>query len=179
MSRSIMLPLVGILALAVGCVSVKTPDVSVDVMDPVNAYKRHESSSKEPEPAPAPRLRYTPYAATLERVNRQHIRVSEEFTKRDWEDLEDEAQDWMADVRALLGYAPVSHNPEQYRNLAGKLMDAVHDVRTAARAHDAEKCRKALDSADSILNQFTKTFPLTEPTDKPVEAKPSRTTKAP
>lgn len=179
MSRSIQLALASMLVLAVGCVSVKTPNVSVDVMDPVNAYKRHESSSKEPEPAPPTKLRYTPYASTLERVNRQQVKVNEKFAKRDWEDTEGEAEDWMVDIRALLGHAPVSHDPEQYRNLAGKLMDAVHDVKTAARARDAERCRKALDSADSILDQFSKTFPLTEPADRPVQAKPSRTTKAP
>ncbi|MDM8007271.1 MAG: hypothetical protein QUV05_14120 [Phycisphaerae bacterium] len=180
MSRSILILLASVLVLAVGCVSVKTPDVSVDVMDPVNAYKRHESSSKEPEPAPAPKLRYTPYASTLERVNRQQVRVTEEFTKRDWEDMEDEAQDWAADVRALNGYASVSHNPEKYRELASKLLDAVQKVKNAARAHDAAMGQHALDEADAILNQFSKTFPLTESADNPPpEPRPSRTTKAP
>ena len=179
MSRSILLPLVSVTILAVGCISVKTPDVSVDVMDPVNAYKRSESSN-EPEPAPSQRLRYTPYAKTLERVNRQQIRVNEQFNKRDWEDTEDEAEEWAVDVRELNGHASVSHNPEKYRELASKLLDAVQNVRSSARARDAERTRKALDSADAILNQFSKTFPLTESADQPPAApQPSRTTKVP
>lgn len=179
MSRSILLPVVILLVLAVGCISVKTPDVSVDVMDPVNAYKRSESS-REPEPAPSQRLRYTPYAKILERVNRQQIRVVEQFNERDWEDTEDEAEEWATDVRELNGYASVSHNPEKYRELAGKLLDAVQSVRSSARARDAERARKALDSADAILDQFSKTFPLTESADQPpAQPQPSRTTKAP
>ena len=178
MSRFNLLASVSLLTLAVGCVSVKTPDVSVDVMDPVNAYKRTESSSKEVEPAK--RLRYTPYANTLERVNRQQVRVNEKFNKRDWEDLEEEAGDWIADIRALNGYASTSHDPEKFRTLASQLLEAVQDLKSAAGARNADRCRGDLESADRILNQFSKAFPLTEPADAPPsEPRPSRTTKAP
>ena len=179
MSRLNMLLAVSVLMLALGCVSVKTPDVSVDVMDPVTAYKRSDSSdSKEPGPAPQ-KVRYTPYASTLERVNRQQVKVNAEFGKRDWEDMEDKVNDLLADVRALNGYASASHNPELYRTLSGKLLDAVEEVKRAARSRDAEKSRIALDSADAALNQFSKTFPMTEPANATVEPRPSRTTKAP
>lgn len=179
MSRFNLLACV-MLVLALGCVSVKTPDVSVDVMDPVNAYKRSGSSSREPEPPSDQRLRYTPYASTLERVNRQQMRVNEKFNKRDWEDLEEEAGDWIVDIRALNGYASTSHDPEKFRVLASQLLEAVQGLKSAAGARNADGCRGHLESADRILNQFSKTFPLTEPADAPPpEPRPSRTTKAP
>ncbi len=177
MSRVKLLAPVSMLLFAVGCVSVKTPDVSVDVMDPVNAYKRSGSSSNEP--ASAERVRYTPYAKTLERVNRQQVKVNEKFAKQDWKDLEEEADDWAVDVRDLNGYASSSHNPEKYRTLAGRLLDQVSDLKRAARAGDAAACRKALDQADATLAEFTKTFPLTEPVGSSSEPRPSRTNKVP
>lgn len=180
MSRFILLGTALVLVWSAGCISVKTPDVSVDVMDPVTAYKRSDSESRAPEPAPPSRIRYTPYATTLERVNRQHTTVAGEFAKRDWDETEDEAEELVGDVRALNGYASVSRDPEQFRSLASKLLDAVQKVRSAARARDAEKCRKALDEADSILSQFSRKFPLTEPADAPpVQPQPSRTNQVP
>jgi hypothetical protein len=177
MMRHPYLLVLGILGLATGCVSVKTPDVSVDVSDPVSAWHKNSSSSSKTEAAP--RTRYTPYAKTLDRVIRQQTRVNGKYAKRDWKDLDEEADKWVADVRTLSGYANASHNPDRYRTYSAQLLEAVQEVKRASRDRDADKCGKALDQADKLLDQFTKYFPQTEPIESKAAEQPAGSGKVP
>lgn len=177
--RYVYFLVLGILGLTTGCVSVHTPDVSVDVSDPVTAWHRNNSSSDSGKPERAGRVKYTPYAKTLDRVIRQQTRVNAKYSKRDWKDLEEEADDWVADVRTLSGYATASHNPDKYRAYSGQLLEAVEGVKRTARDRDADKCRVALDHADKMLDQFTKSFPQTEPIDAPPAEQPAGSGKVP
>jgi hypothetical protein len=171
MRRSSLLML-GLLGLGAGCVSVHTPNVDVDVSDPVTKWHK-DSNSDSGKPARASDVRYTPYAKTLERTMRQQSKVEDQFAKRDWKDVEEKANDWITDIRKLSEYAPTSHNPERYRSYSAKLLEAAQEVRRSAVNRDAEKCRKALDDANRIMDEFTKYFPTTEPINAPPPEKVS------
>ena len=148
------LSVLGVLATAVGCLSIRTPDVQVELLSPLPPR-----AERPPEPT-EPR---TPYADTLERVVSQQNKVSHELDKGDWGDLIEEADDWVKQVRTLSGYAEGSYDPPGFRKQCDVLLRAIKDVRRAARQRDSARCQKALDACDPLLDRFCRTFPLTVP----------------
>ena len=146
-----------------GCVLVETPSVRVGVV-----------GSPEPR-ADAPASPTAPYARALQSVVRQQDEVAEQLRDRDWEDLMDEADDWVERVRELSGYAETSHNPARFRRQCDKLLAATEAVRRAARSRDPQACRRAIDACDPLLDQLVRDFPLTgSPRPQPTAAAPPR-----
>jgi len=151
MSRPTILVICGVLVILSGCVSVDTPDVRVGVLAPLP-----RRSGDSPQPT-------TRYADALKRVIRQQDKVTKELDKGDWEELQDEAGDWVEYVRTLSGYADTSHDPEQFRSYCDQLLTATQSLRRSARTRDRVRCQRAINACDPILDQFARTFPLTSP----------------
>ena len=122
MRMLILLP-VSALALS-GCVMVNPSNVSV------TGFGSQSSSSKAPA---TPR---TAYADALEKVIGQQEKVAHELGKRDWEELDEEANDWVEYTRTLLGYADTSHDPQLFRQYGDELLAATREVQRAAGQRD-------------------------------------------
>jgi hypothetical protein len=110
-------------------------------------------------------VRYTPYAANLDRVIRQEAKVAREFRRRDWAELRDELGDWQHDVRRLAGSAEMTRDPDALRAHCRALLDHIQRMRVASRDLDADKVAAELDAVAPILNRLSHDFPLTEPLD--------------
>jgi hypothetical protein len=140
-----------------GCALYKSDDVEVGVIEPIGGER-----SKADADAELPPLRYTPYAYALQRVIAQQEEVDRELQQRDWEDVIDEAGDWVEQVRTLRGFADTSENPARFRELSDQLLRAVILVRKVARVKAAGQCQRALDACDPLLNQFSREFAMVE-----------------
>ena len=136
-----------------GCVSVKTPDV--DVL--VNQFDFPSQSS-----GPEENVNYTPYAAALNRVTRQEGKVVKALNERDWEEVVDEAGDWLRDARELSGHANTSHDPTRFRGYCDALLREMQVLRQAALRRDAGSCERAIQACEPVLDRFIRTFPLTQ-----------------
>ena len=161
MWRPTVLLIGGMVVACTGCVMVETPDVRVGVIG-----SPHPRSDEPPQPTAS-------YGAALHRVIRQQDRVTRELNKRDWDELIDEAGDWVEYVRVLNGYASSSHDPERFRRHCDRLLRATQAVRSAAQDRDANRCRRAIDACDPILDQFTRAFPLAGPPPRDAADKPA------
>jgi hypothetical protein len=140
--------LTGVLIASTGCVLVDTPDVRVGVLS--SPFPR----AVEPaDPTPT-------YAQALHRVIRQQEEVASQLAQHDWAELEDEASDWITDIRMLNGYAGAAHDPDQFRAYCDKLLLEAQTLRSAARRHDEAGCRQAIDACDPLLDEMSRTFPL-------------------
>jgi hypothetical protein len=135
---------------ATGCVSVDTPDTNVKVgITSLNL----PGSEKDPNTAA--------YAKPMKKVTAQQAEVSEQFAKRDWEELAKESSDWVAYTRDLAGYANSSHNPPLFRSCCDQLAVHAQGIRDAAMRHDEAGVQRALAACDQPLDQLVQHFPLT------------------
>lgn len=150
-----------VLALEAGCVTVNPSDVNVGVVH-------------SPAPPGGPRGDLTtgelPYAHPFRKVLRQQEEVRQELAGRDWEELTEEAGDWVRYTRELTTHADASHDPAVFRRLCGQLLTAAESLRRAAAYHDARGCAEAIDAADPVLDEFSRTFPLSRPAAMPPPA---------
>lgn len=148
-----------------GCLSVRTPNVHVEVLHP-SSLKDHDQPSR-------PR---TTYADALDRVVEQQHTVLKELEKRDWDELVDESYDWVQYVRTLSGLADTSHDPAEFSRQCDDLLRATEAVVRAARSRDAVRCQQAIDACDPVIDRFCRTFPRTptgNPPPTPPPAEPS------
>lgn len=144
----------GVLAgAAAGCLNVNVPDVSV----------QSSPSAYEPGTAPAPTQRRTPYGAELDRVIKQQSTVDKEFRQRDWKELDDELNDWVRDVRRLLGRAESSPNPTRMKEICAALLREMQSMQHAVSSRDAGAVRRSLDATNPWLDRLAAEFPTTEP----------------
>jgi hypothetical protein len=166
MSRSTV-PLVllsfGLLGQA-GCVSVDTPDTKVHVgVTQVNLPGGSENSDPNA----------SPYAGPLKRVTAQQAKVAKELAKGDWEELTDEAGDWITYTRELTGYAATSHDPALFRACCDDVSRHAEAIRQAALRRDAATARTAVAACDAPLNRLVRSFPLTRGPGQAVIASPA------
>lgn len=157
-SRS-AIAMMGAVAAVAGCVMVETPDVRVGVVG--------SPPAREPAPAePTP-----PHAEMLGKVIRQQDEVAKELAATNWDEVVDEAGDWVEYARALSGYAGSSPDPPRFRALCDEMLHATQAVRRAATDRDARRCARAIDACDPILDELARRFPMTGPSPAATETK--------
>ena len=157
--------LIAALASSTACVRVQTHGVDVRV----NQLDLPSWSSEPAEPA----VPYTPYAAALRRVSRQEAEVREALRERDWEDLEEETDEWLGDMRRLAGYADTTHDPARFQRNCDTLLRGMYALRRAAAHRNVGACVEALNTCDPALDDLTRGFPLTATKPRPSEASPA------
>ncbi len=131
-----------------GCVMVNPSDVQISA-SPVPVVVG------EPRPA----VPETAYAHGLRKVLRQQETVAKEFSKRDWHELSQEANDWAAYTRELQGYAHTSADPARFRRYCDQLLQQIRRIDDAAARRDGPGCEQAIRGCDPILNQLSRDFP--------------------
>lgn len=134
-----------------GCVSVDTPDTKVHVGVTQLNLPGGESSGTDA----------APYAALLKKVTAQQAKVAKELAKRDWEELTDEAGDWIVYSRELAGYAPTTHDPSLLRACCQELSRHAEALRQASLRRNAAAAEEAIAACDAPLNRLVQSFPLT------------------
>src|SRR5690606_18905068 len=107
-----------------GCVMVNPGDVQMGSPSPMAVFK------------PKPSDPVTPYGPALERVLNQQHKVLKEIRRGDWVEVEDEASDWVEQVRVLNGYAGTSHDPQRFRAYCEQLLVQIQAIRRAAAYGD-------------------------------------------
>lgn len=148
-----VLTLIGALAANTGCM----------IISAQGTKRCPETCPPSPRIAEAPPLQYRPYAAALDRVVQQQVRVQHELERRDWSELSDELSNWQQQIRRLAGVADSSHDPQRLRDHCTTLSDHLQLMRQAERARDAEALWDTLEAVDPVLTQISHEFPLTAP----------------
>ena len=152
MSRIVVLAcLAGVMASTGGCiiVSEKTRCMDMGISSPLVTC----SSS----------VRYTPYAAALDRVLRQEAVVSRELGACDWSDIRNELGNWQRYVRRLAGAANTTGDPAALRGHCAVLGEHIEVMRQAARHRDIKVIEEELDAVAPTLSRLSTDFTLTEP----------------
>jgi hypothetical protein len=163
MFRFICFTLLCVMMASVGCVIVHPQEVHV-AASPMPVYV--DSPERVPyDPVEA-------YQYNVHRVIRQPGNVAKELEKQEWDDVVDEASDWMKYTRELDTYAPMSRDPKRFQNCCSQLLTHMERLRSAAFRHDRVACERALHACEPLLDQLGR-IPPAPPQPAPTTPSPT------